>query len=45
MPERISVMVVDDYELSRVGLRFMLKRIECVEKVDEASNGKELFEK
>lgn len=45
MPEKISVLVIDDYELSRVGLRFMLKRIECVETVDEASNGKELFEK
>jgi DNA-binding NarL/FixJ family response regulator len=44
MDDKISVIIVDDYELSRVGLRYMLKTIPYVESVKEATNSKELFD-
>jgi DNA-binding NarL/FixJ family response regulator len=43
MSDRISVVIVDDFELSRVGLRYMLKRISIVESVKEAVDGKQFF--
>jgi DNA-binding NarL/FixJ family response regulator len=43
MSDRISVVIVDDFELSRVGLRYMLKRISIVESVEEAVDGKQFF--
>jgi two-component system, NarL family, response regulator LiaR len=44
MADRISVIIVDDFKLSLLGLKQMLKRACIVESVREASNGKELFE-
>lgn len=43
MEGKISVIVVDDFELSRMGLRYMLTSIGYIEQVGEATNGKELF--
>lgn len=44
MEDKISVVIVDDFELSRVGLRYMLKTIPYVCSVYEVSTSKELFE-
>lgn len=44
MEDNISVVIVDDFELSRVGLRYMLKTIPYVGSVSEVSTSKELFE-
>jgi DNA-binding NarL/FixJ family response regulator len=43
MSDKISAVIVDDFEMSRVGLRYMLKMIPYVESVEEATNGKEFF--
>ncbi len=43
MKDKISVIIVDDFELSRVGLRYMLKNISFVESVKEATDSKELL--
>jgi DNA-binding NarL/FixJ family response regulator len=42
--EKISVYIIDDYELSRIGLTYMLKDIPFVEQIEVAANSKELFE-
>lgn len=39
----LSVIIVDDFELSRVGLRFMLSKIPNIKTISEATNSKELF--
>lgn len=44
MDSKIDVIIVDDFELSRVGLRYMLKTIPYVTNVMEATNSKELFD-
>ncbi len=44
MSDKISVIVVDDFELTLVGLHHILLNIPIIEKVREAFNGKELFE-
>ncbi len=44
MDNKISVIIVDDFELSRLGLRHMLKSIPFIEETREAINSKELFE-
>lgn len=43
MDTKISVIVVDDFEVFRLGLRMMLKQIDWVEKLAEARNSDELF--
>ncbi len=43
MSDKISVIVVDDFELTLVGLHHILQNIPVIEKVREAYNGKELF--
>lgn len=44
MDKKISVIIVDDFELSRVGLRYMLKTIPYIDDIKEATNSKELFD-
>ncbi len=44
MEDKIAVIIVDDFELSRVGMRYMLRNISFVESVKEATDSKELFE-
>lgn len=44
MEDKISTVIVDDFELSRVGLRYMLRNIPFVESVEEATDSKELFD-
>lgn len=39
-----KVFIVDDHEIFRVGLKLLLNKIDCVEVVAEASNGKEFLE-
>lgn len=43
MDNPISVIIVDDFEMSRIGLHYMLKNIPFIESVHEATNSKELF--
>lgn len=45
MEDRIKILVVDDHELFRNGVIMVLKRIENVVVVGEASNGKEFLAK
>ena len=44
MLEDLSVIIVDDYELSRMGLRYMLSNMPKIKTVEEVENSKELFE-
>ena len=39
-----KVFIVDDHEIFRIGLRLLLNKIDDVEVVAEASNGKEFLE-
>jgi len=41
--KKIKTVIVDDHKLFRNGLSFILKEIEAVEVVGEASNGKEFI--
>jgi DNA-binding NarL/FixJ family response regulator len=43
MTDKISVIIVDDFELSRVGLRYMLGNAPMVDTVREVSNSKDFF--
>ncbi len=42
--DKIDVIVVDDFEMSLLGMRFMLGNIDFVSSVQEASDSKELFQ-
>ncbi|MCG8701904.1 MAG: response regulator transcription factor [Bacteroidales bacterium] len=42
MEEKISVIIVDDFEVFRVGLKYMLNTLPFVDQVFEAVNSKEL---
>lgn len=44
MPNQINVVIVDDFELSRVGLKYMLSNIHYVSEIFQATNSKELFD-
>ncbi len=44
MEQRLSAIIVDDFEMSRLGMRQMLSGISCIEKLREASNSKELMD-
>lgn len=44
MADKIDVIVVDDFEMSRLGMRFMLGKIDFVTSVNEAIDSKELFQ-
>ncbi len=44
MVNKIDVIVVDDFEMSLLGMRFMLGNIDFVSSVQEASDSKELFQ-
>lgn len=44
MEDKIAIIIVDDFELSRVGMRYMLRNISFVGSVKEATDSKELFE-
>ncbi|UCG27529.1 MAG: response regulator transcription factor [Bacteroidales bacterium] len=39
-----KVIIVDDHEIFRIGLKQLLNKIDCVEVVGEASNGKEFLD-
>lgn len=43
MENKLSVIIVDDFEMARIGMRHMLKGISTVGTIREAKNSKELF--
>jgi DNA-binding NarL/FixJ family response regulator len=45
MMEKIKIILVDDHQLVRDGIRALLTGIEDIEIIGEASDGKELFER
>jgi DNA-binding NarL/FixJ family response regulator len=44
LDDKIAVIIVDDFELSRVGMRYMLRNIPFVGSVKETTDSKGLFE-
>lgn len=44
MEHKLDIIVVDDFEMSRIGMRYMLNKIVFVDSIREASDSNELFE-
>lgn len=45
MMKKINIFLVDDHALFREGLRFLLQKMDFVEQILEAENGKDFLEK